>query len=217
MSHPVVTMVLAAMGGLLVIVGLLFFLRPRWLLGWLKGMAVFGIILLGLYTLAIAVNVARYPSIEGMQTVATISTERKGPQLWRVTFEPRQEKAVIETLQGDQWQVDARIIRYTGPFQWVGMAPGYGLEALSGRYTSLEQERSAPRTSIALAEQPWPDLWRLDREFNIPFVEAVKGKAAFMPMRDGARFELRLSASGLVAVPVNEQARQAVQHWNAEG
>jgi hypothetical protein len=36
----------------------------------------------------------------------------------------------------------------------------------------------------------------------------------FMPMWDGAVFEVKLSASGLVAVPVNDQARAAVQFWN---
>ncbi|MCW8868750.1 MAG: multidrug transporter, partial [Marinobacter sp.] len=120
----------------------------------------------------------------------------------------------VRTLQGDQWQIDARILRFTGPFRWLDIAPGYRLEQLSGRYTSLEQERSAPRTAIGLAEGIWPDLWQWDRQFNLPFVEAVDGSMTFMPMREGAVFEVKLSSSGLVAVPVNEQAREAVQFWN---
>ncbi|MBC7184071.1 MAG: multidrug transporter, partial [Marinobacter sp.] len=58
------------------------------------------------------------------------------------------------------------------------------------------------------------DLWQLDQQFNLPFVEAVDGNATFMPMRDGAVFDLRLSVSGLAAVPVNEEARAAVQFWD---
>ncbi|MEE2762362.1 MAG: multidrug transporter [Pseudomonadota bacterium] len=214
MSHDLATMVLGAFGALLVILGLLFFLRPRWLLGWLKGMAVFAIIVFGLYSLVIAVNVAGYQSLAGMQTVATISTQRQGEQVWLVTMKPRDDKNLTETLRGDQWQLDARIIRFSGPLRWLGIAPGYRLERLGGRYTSLEQERTAPRTIIGLGDRFWLDLWELDREFNMPFVEGVYGNATFMPMRDGAVFDVRLSASGLVAVPMNEQAREAVERWD---
>lgn len=214
MSHDLASMVLGAFGALLVILGLLFFLRPRWLLGWLKGMAVFAIIVFGLYSLVIAVNVAGYQSLAGMQTVATISTQRQGEQVWLVTMKPRDDKNLTETLRGDQWQLDARIIRFSGPLRWLGIAPGYRLERLGGRYTSLEQERTAPRTIIGLGERFWLDLWELDREFNMPFVEGVYGNATFMPMRDGAVFDVRLSASGLVAVPMNEQAREAVERWD---
>lgn len=214
MSHDLATMVLGAFGALLVILGLLFFLRPRWLLGWLKGMAVFAIIVFGLYSLVIAVNVAGYQSLAGMQTVATISTQRQGEQVWLVTMKPRDDNNLTETLRGDQWQLDARIIRFSGPLRWLGIAPGYRLERLGGRYTSLEQEQTAPRTIIGLGDQFWLDLWELDREFNMPFVEGVYGNATFMPMRDGAVFDVRLSASGLVAVPMNEQAREAVERWD---
>ncbi|MCK2147671.1 MULTISPECIES: multidrug transporter [Marinobacter] len=214
MSNELATAVLTVFGALLVIAGLLFFLRPRWLLGWLKGMAVFGLMLVGVYTLAIAINVAGYQSLEGMQTVATVSTQRQADQRWYVRLQSPGKNTVAETLTGDQWQVDARIIRFSGPLRWLGVAPGYRLERLSGRYTSLEQERSAPRSVIGLGEASWPDLWELDQTFNVPFVEGVYGNATFMPMRDGAMFDIRLSASGLVAVPVNDQAREAIQAWD---
>lgn len=214
MSHTLATIVLAAAGAVMVIAGLLFFRRPRWLLTWLKGMAVFGLILAGLYVLVIAVNLTSYRSLVGMQTVATISTKRQADQIWEVTLQSEGDIAAVRTLQGDQWQIDARIIRFSGPFQWLDIAPGYRLEQLRGRYTSLEQERSAPRTAIGLSEDIWPDLWQWDQQFNLPFVEAVDGSMTFMPMRDEAVFEVKLSSSGLVAVPVNEQARAAVQFWN---
>ncbi len=216
MSNEVATVVLTVFGALLVVASLLFFLRPRWLLGWLKGMAVFGMLVIGAYTLIIALNVSGYQSLQGMQTVATVSTQRQGDQRWHVRLQSPDKISVAQTLLGDQWQVDARIIRFSGPLRWLGIAPGYRLERLSGRYTSLEQERTAPRSVVGLGDVSWPDLWELDRTFNMPFVEGVYGNATFMPMRDGAMFDIRLSASGLVAVPVNEQAREAVQLWDQQ-
>ena len=214
MSHMLATIVLAATGAVLVIAGLLFFRHPGWLLTWLKGMAVFGVILAGLYVLVIAVNLTSYHSLVGMQTVATISTQRQADQIWQVTLNSDGGVSTVRTLQGDQWQIDVRIIRFSGPLRWLDIASGYRLDRLSGRYTSLEQERSSPRTAITLSEAIWPDLWQWDREVNLPCVEAVDGNATFMPMRDGAVFDVKLSSSGLVSVPMNEQARAAVQFWN---
>ncbi|WP_372998041.1 multidrug transporter [Marinobacter sp.] len=214
MSHTLATIVLAAAGAVMVIAGLLFFRHPRWLLTWLKGMAVFGVILAGLYVLVIAINLTSYRSLVGMQTVATISTQKQAEQIWQVALDSQEGVPTVRTLQGDQWQIDARIIRFSGPFRWLDIAPGYRLEKLSGRYTSLEQERSAPRTVIGLSKSIWPDIWQWDQTFNLPFVEAVDGNMTFMPMRDGAVFEVKLSSSGLAAVPVNEQARAAVRFWD---
>ncbi|ONF44184.1 multidrug transporter [Marinobacter lutaoensis] len=214
MSHELATLVLAAFGGVLVVGSLVFFLRPRWLWQWLKGMVVFAVLALGLYSLAIAVSLLEYESLEGMDTVATVSTYRQGDQLWQVALQLPDEPPRYEMVRGDQWQLDARMMRFAGPIRWLGVAPGYRLERLSGRYTSLEQERTAPRSVIALHGNRWLDLWALDREYNLPFVEGVYGNATFMPMRDGASYDVRLSSSGLVAVPLNEAAREAVQHWN---
>lgn len=198
-----------------VIAGLLFFLRPRWLMAWLRGTAFLCVILSGLYALLVAINIADYQSLAGMQRVASIAVASQGEQNWNVTLrQTGDESATVHSLRGDQWQLDARIIRFTGPLRWLGITPGYRLERLGGRYTSLEQERTEPRTVIGLGDSVWIDLWELDRRFNMPFVEGVYGNAVFMPMRDGASYEIRLSASGLVAVPVNQQARDAVELWN---
>ena len=215
MSHELATVVLGISGVAVVIAGLLFFLRPRWLMAWLRGTAILCVIFAGLYALVIAINIAGYESLAGMQRVASISVSSQGAQNWNVTLrQTGDESATVHTLKGDQWQLDARIIRFSGPLRWLGITPGYRLERLGGRYTSLEQERTEPRSVIGLGKAVWVDLWELDRRFNMPFVEGVYGNAVFMPMRDGAAYEIRLSASGLVAVPVNQQARDAVELWN---
>lgn len=213
MSYPMAMIVLAVAGALLVVVGLAFFLRPRWILGWLKGMLVLSLIVVGGYAGLVAWNLSLYQSVEGMETVAVIESKQLGSQLWQITLSPMGEEARTVRINGDQWQVDARIIRFGGPMQWLGVLPGYRLERLSGRYMRLEQERSGPRSVIGLAAQPWPDLWSLDQTFNLPFIEAVYGNATFMPLADGATFDVRLSSSGLVAVPVNDEARLAVRRW----
>lgn len=65
---------------------------------------------------------------------------------------------------------------------YAGVAPGYRLERLSGRYVSLEQERTATRTLVDLAEGEWPDIWQLDQTFNLLFVGGIYGSATYMPL-----------------------------------
>lgn len=214
MSFPSAIAILATLGGVLVVAGLAFFIRPKWFLGWLKGTLVLALLLAGAYSLIIAAGLNRYQSLASMDTVASLRIESAGEQTWSVALDITEGASGVYSLKGDQWQLDARIIRFSGPFAWLDIAPGYRLERLSGRYLALEQERYSERSVVGLSSGGWPDLWELERAFNLPFVEAVYGNATFMPMAAGAEFDVKLSSTGLVAMPVNEAAFRSVRVWN---
>lgn len=216
MSYSMAMLVLFGLGGLLVLAGLAFFLRPRWLLGWIKGMFVIMLVIGGLYGIAVAMQLRQYQALSHMETIGSLQIESIGAQTWRVRLEQTGQPVSNWTLRGDEWQLDARIIRFGGPFGWLGVAPGYRLERISGRYHSLEQERNDERTVEAVGEQSWPDLWEIDQAWNLPFMEGIYGSATYMPLRDGALYDIRLSSSGLVTVPINEEARSAVKLWDED-
>lgn len=207
---------LAAVGGLLILVGLAFFIRPRWFLSWLKGTLAMLLILAGGYVAMLALDLRHYESLDSLETIATVGVSKTGPQAWRVRLERNEQPPLEVVIRGDQWQVDARIIRLAGPLSWLGVKPAYRLERLSGRYVSLEQERSGQRTVYSLGQASWFDSWTLDQEYGLPFVDAVYGNATFMPLKDGAIFDVRLSSTGLVALPGNEAARKAMDEWFPE-
>ncbi len=97
----------------------------------------------------------------------------------------------------------------------AGFDTVYRLERLSGRYASIAQELSAPRTVHALGgEEPF-DLWTVARRYNkyVPMVDALYGSAAYVPMAEGADYVVSVSASGLVVRPDNDAARKAVGGW----
>jgi hypothetical protein len=60
------------------------------------------------------------------------------------------------------------------------------------------------------------DLWELIRRNHswIPWMDALYGSAAVLPMADGALYEIKVSQSGLVARPLNQAAREAVGSWH---
>ena len=119
-------------------------------------------------------------------------------------------------LRGDEWQMDARVINWKPPATLLGLDPIYQLDRLSGRYSNIDDEMSEERTVHPLSEEMTLDVWRVARKFPMlmPGVDAYYGTATYLPMADGARFEVTLSRTALLARPVNDAAREAVGAWN---
>jgi len=67
----------------------------------------------------------------------------------------------------------------------------------------------------ALSENPGLDLWMLSTRYPrwLPFVDAVYGSATYMPMAHGARYQVSMTQSGLVARPMNQAAATATESW----
>jgi hypothetical protein len=107
-------------------------------------------------------------------------------------------------------------VTWKPPVTILGLSPVYQLERLSGRYSNIERERSAPRSVHALAEERPLDLWSLARRFPgyAVGVDAYYGTATYLPMADGARFRISLSRDALIARPANQAARDAVGSWD---
>lgn len=118
-------------------------------------------------------------------------------------------------LRGDEWQMDARVINWKPPATLLGLDPIYQLERLSGRYSDIDDEMSEQRTVHSLSEELTLDVWRVARRFPLlmPGVDAYYGTATYLPMADGARFEVTLTRTALIARPVNEAAREAIGDW----
>jgi len=119
-------------------------------------------------------------------------------------------------LRGDDWQVDARVLKWHGAANVLGFDTAYRLERIGGRYSDIDRERDAPRTVYALNPPPHVDVWTLIKRYHryLPWVDALYGSAAFMPMADGARYEIKVSQSGLIARPLNLAAQGAVSVWH---
>jgi hypothetical protein len=60
------------------------------------------------------------------------------------------------------------------------------------------------------------DLWTLAHDYRswVPWVDALYGSATYLPMADGALYQVNVSQSGLIARPLNQAAREAVGSWH---
>lgn len=191
------------------------FRRRRLVGGGIQSLA--GLTLLGIAATATAVllNIYTYQRLTHEELIAELRFSRIGPQHYRVYIVQADNSARTYNLRGDEWQVDARILKWQGTANLLGFNTLYRLERLSGRYRETRQELGDPRTVYRLAEDRGLDLWRIANNHPgwLPGVDAIYGSAAYLPMADRARFVLHHSQSGLVARPLNEAARRAIENW----
>lgn len=170
------------------------------------GLFATSLLLLGLALLTLAASIYHYQRLEAEQTLARIGLQQLDAQRFLATLETADGRERRFELLGDEWQLDARLLRWRTPALLAGAPNLYRLERLSGRYGDIKQEREAPRSLHGLAEDAFPDLWTLRQQFPhwLPFVAADFGSAAYLPMLDGARYEVVLGPrGGLLARPAD--------------
>lgn len=190
-------------------------LKQSWFLSWLRGM--FGLALLVgvIISILMALDIYSYRQLDKEENIATISFLRLGPQEFSATFAETNGTQQNFTLLGDQWQLDSRIVKWKGLAGAMGMKPGYRLDRLSGRYLLLDDERNKARSVFDLhTTLAGVDVWRWvkDMESNV-LVDARYGNSTFLPMVDGGQYQISIGHTGLLARPLNEPARQAVEQW----
>jgi hypothetical protein len=215
MNYTLAPLVLIVFSLLLVLIGAWILLRQKWVLQWLKGTAGLLLVVLAIYMSVFALNLYGYKEYAQEVSVATVSFWESGDQSFIATVTRTDGSSEEFRLKGDQWQLDARIIKWKMPFSLLGLKPGYQLDRMQGRYYALEDERSRDRTVYSLHRDPVGlDVWLLAKKGWGLIIDARYGSAAYLPMADGALFEVTVAPTGLVARPMNGSAQKAIAGWD---
>jgi len=216
-------MTFTALIAVFALVGILFLfaavrrLRRRRLLGGaLNGATALVLILLSVCAALIGANLRTYQRLTLEQPAGELQFTRTGEREFNAVLTyPGGERADF-ALRGDEWQVDARVLKWHAFANLVGFDTAYRLERIGGRYTRIEDERAEARTVYALNPPQRIDPWELAHRYRswLPWLDALYGSATFLPMADGALYEIKVSQSGLIARPLNQAARDAVGSWH---
>jgi hypothetical protein len=205
-----------ALAGILCFIAAVRRLRRRRLLsGAACGVGAVALFLLAACALLVASDVRTYRRLSAEQRAGEIEFSSTGVlQFNGILTYPAGERAAF-SLRGDQWQVDARILKWRAFADLMGFDTAYRLERISGRYSRIEDERDLPRTLYPLNPPHRLDLWELVHRYHswLPWVDAIYGSAVYLPMADAASYEINVSQSGLVARPLNQAARDALGNW----
>jgi hypothetical protein len=173
------------------------------------------VVLLGVLAAVVAAGLHSYTRLTHEQEAAHVALRALGPKNFALTLSIPGAAPQVYELRGDEWQIDARVLKWRAIGTIVGFDTVYRLERLSGRYSDTDEELSALRTVYPLWHAPRLDLWQLARRYHdyLPFADALYGSAAYVPMADGAQYVVTVTASGLAVRPDNEAARRAVGGW----
>ena len=217
--------VVGLLGLTLLVRGLGALFRGRFVGGLLGGGV--GAALMAAATIAslLALDVQTYARLTYERPVATIQTRQLGPQYFEATvMQPdRGENAPavsnLYPLHGDEWRIEAQVLKWKPWANVLGLDTQYRLDRLSGRYHSIEQEINGARSVHPLTGgdegpdwMPWKvSAWDTARKYRkyVNAVDTLYGGGAYMPMADGARYEVWITQSGLIARPANDVARNA--------
>jgi hypothetical protein len=123
-------------------------------------------------------------------------------------------------LHGDEWRIEAQVLKWKPWANVLGLDTQYRLDRLSGRYESTQDELTAPRSAYDLGPEPGNvDLWKIARKSKryAPMVDSLYGGGAFMPMADGACgvtpfFTQDAQATVWAGLPVADPAIRSSSH-----
>ena len=217
MTGPLlVCALLCGVGVVLCGYGLKYFKQRRPITACYRLLSGTGVLALALSLGAAGANILTYRLVYE-QNLAALSFRKLAEQTYEVALSVESTGITrYFSLAGDEWQLDARVLKFHGLANLLGFNTRYRLERLSGRYLDIEAELTKPRTVHSLARSDKGlDLWKLASKYPVPGVDASYGSAAYLPMRDNAQFRVQLTQSGLVARPVNRAGKLAIDDWRA--
>src|SRR5688572_6561642 len=140
MFYTILAIIITLIGLSIVFFSLKVLVKKGWFFGWLRGMWGIALVMIGLTLGLSAFDLYSYQQIVEEKTVATISFEKLGPQRYNAVLVDSSGRENRYELAGDQWQLDARVIKWPNALAAVGVKPGFRLDRISGRYYSLDQE-----------------------------------------------------------------------------
>jgi hypothetical protein len=154
----------------------------------------------------ISISTQGYRALTREEVAATVVVDRLGPARFKARFTFADGREEVFTLAGDEFYVDAHILKWKPLVNVLGLHTTYQLDRVAGRYIRVEDEQSLRRTVYPLAEAKALDMYDLRSRFPFfrPLVDAEYGSATFIAVEDWAKFEVRVSTTGLLIRKVSE-------------
>lgn len=176
--------------------------------------------LLALCVGLIVLNTQTFARLTAERAVAEVTVAAYTPldQRYHVTVR-RLDGSGVTTgcmVQGDEWQMSARVQRWRPWANIMGMDSTYTLDQIANKYSTAARGNGRLITACDLAgpapsaDQLLPPSW-IAWLMSSAYAEQRRfGSAVYMPMVDGAIYRVTMTQSGLNAEAVNPIAQAAV-------
>lgn len=152
-----------------------------------------------------------FGALTGETLVATVTTQPITAGEFVLTYQPAQQalgQGQTVRLRGDQWEISGGMVKWHPWLTALGFPSYHAPLRISGRFSTVQQQRAQPPAVHALR----PDLdWFWEALYRaapyLPFVEAVYGSSAFVPLEPKAIQEVYATPSGYLIKRVSPSRR----------
>ena len=190
--------------------------RGRRVRAGMRGVLAAGLFGLTAVLVLAGLNFHTYQRLTYERPLAELHFSQQGSQRYQVRLRlADRQRELTYRINGDEWQLDARVLRWLPPANLLGLDSRYRLERLSGRYSNAAEQRERPQSVHDLVDERGMELWPLLGKLQeyTGWIDTYYGSATYLPMADSAEYEVVMTQSGLVARPSNAEARLAVRNW----
>lgn len=164
--------------------------------------------------LAVGLDFSTYQALTDQQKIFSLKVNQIDDNLFDIEL-ASDEYLNTYALAGDQWQLDFRLIRFTPAVALTGLSNLYQPSRLSSRYIDITDQQTRPLNFYSLRDFQTIDSWKYLKDYDsvLPFIDSVYGSSVYMPLEDGAEYEILIGFTGLVVNSLNDHAKAAVHNW----
>ena len=169
----------------------------------------FGVGFLGIAGIVsmVGLNLQTYKRLTFERPVAVLTFTSTGtPESYSVNMlYPGGEQNTVE-LTGDEWELNARVVKFKSFSNLLGFDSVYRLDRLYGRYEDVA--RASETNGEKLSTNPGFDVvsMAVDNGGRFGVEDARYGSAVYNPMQDGLSYIVCMTQAGLIARPNNQAA-----------
>lgn len=147
-----------------------------------------------------------YRALTHEATAAVVKTEPLGAKAFMAHFRFPDGREASYRLSGDALYVDAHILKWKPLVNMLGLQTAYELDRVAGRYLEIKEERESIRTVFHLSRDKPVNMFTLRQRYSLlgPLLDAEYGSASFINSDKRARFEIRVSTTGLLIREVGQ-------------
>lgn len=190
------------------------FRRRKFLSAGVNGLVGFSLAMAGGFFSLLLLNIQTYQQLTREVKLAEISVGKKTTDGVPVhLFAHKLDKTYL--IDTDEWRLDARFLKWKPWMSLIGKDPVVRLESFEERNGRHHPDQALKRYDL-VTERTWLDEFVTELSQDMGLIDSLYGSSVYMPIRDGARYEITASLSGLVARPLNPQAKNAVIEWSSK-
>lgn len=164
----------------------------------------------------VGIDLATYHQLTKQDMIFKVSIKETSPRHFDLTLQSKDIDKTFQ-LQGDQWQIDFRLIRFTATSTLAGLSNLYQPSRLSNRYEAIEEERVKPKQYYSLRDAVFDrlDLWKFIKSYYsyLPGIDSAFGSSVYAPLKNNAEYEIFIGYAGVVVKATNQEGQSAIQQW----